>query len=86
MEPMIYNIHLHDDIVATRNLQDGAVENVKIQDHTIEGYKLHKETEIPAYTTIGEHADYERRAIRNTIISPNAPVGGRNGDIWLRFY
>ena len=85
-EPMIFNVHLHDDTVDTRNIMDGAVTRSKIASRSITGDKIDKETEIPAYTSIGEHADYERRCIRNVIMSPNTPRGGKNGDIWLRFY
>lgn len=85
-EPMIENIHMEDQSVSTRVLKDQAVTNDKVADHTLAGSKLQKETELPAYVSIAEHADYERRSLHNMILSPNMPYHGKNGDVWLRFY
>lgn len=84
-QKMIETIHLFDYAVTNRKIADLAITNAKIADHTIEGIKLARRTEIPAYTYVEEHRDYERRALRNTILSPRTPEGGHNGDIWLQF-
>lgn len=82
----VREIHLRDQAVTTRKIADGSVDDSKIAEHTISGSKLRKETVIPAYTTVESHNDYEKRSIRNTILSPNAPKNARNGDIWFRYY
>ena len=84
-ERMIETIHLFDYAVTNRKIADLSITNAKIENHTIEGIKLARRTEIPAYTYVEEHRDYEKRALRNTILSPRTPVGGHNGDIWLQF-
>jgi hypothetical protein len=84
-EEMINTIHIIDRAVTNRKLDKNAVSNEKIVDHTIQGDKIARNTVIPAYTTVEEHSDYERRSIRNTVLSPNAPRDGKNGDLWFRF-
>lgn len=83
--PIIRTDHIYDRSVTTEKIAIGAVENDNIAKNTISGDKIAKGTELPAYTSVAPSIDYERRALRNTIISPNAPTGGSNGDIWFRY-
>jgi hypothetical protein len=84
-EPIIDNQRLYDNSVTTDKIKDASVETSKIKDNAITSKKLNTEIELPAKTTVKEDTNYERRAVRNTILSPNAPSGGMNGDIWFRY-
>lgn len=85
MTAIIRSSHIFDGSITTEKIFDKAVENSKIADHTITGDKIAYNTEIPAYTRVTTHTDYERASIRNTVLSPNAPSGGENGLIWFRY-
>lgn len=82
---MIRSWHIYDDSVTTQKIVDKSVENTKLADKAVDGKKLTDDLELPAHTTVAAHTDYERRAVRNTILSPNSPTGGNNGDIWFRY-
>lgn len=77
--------HIYDQAVTTDKIAEHAVERDKIADKAIDGTKLADSLELPAYTTVAAHTDYERQSLRNTILSPNAPKGGSNGVIWFRY-
>lgn len=84
-EAMIYPVHLTDKAVTEDKIDIDAVRTDHIQKGAITGEKIAKDIVIPAYPTVESHTDYERRSLRNTILSPNAPKGGQNGDIWFRY-
>lgn len=84
-EAMIYPVHLTDKVVTEDKIDVDAVRTDHIQKGAITGEKIAKDIVIPAYPTVESHTDYERRSLRNTILSPNAPKGGQNGDIWFRY-
>ena len=84
-EAMIYPVHLTDKVVTEDKIDVDAVRTEHIQKGAITGEKIAKDIVIPAYPTVESHTDYERRSLRNTILSPNAPKGGQNGDIWFRY-
>ena len=77
--------HIFDNAVTTDKIATDAVQTVNIKDKSITSSKLNDEIELPAKTTVKEDNNYERRAVRNTILSPNAPSDGMNGDIWFRY-
>ncbi len=83
--PMIDKDLLEDGVITTQKIVNHAVETDKIADHAITSEKISPEIQLPAYTTVSEHENYEKRSLRNTILSPNAPSGGKNGDIWFRY-
>jgi hypothetical protein len=76
---------LYDNSVTTRKIKDAAIENSKIAEETITGNKLVPNIELPLYPTVPEHTSYTTRSLRNTILSPNPPSDGKNGDIWFRY-
>lgn len=82
---IINSTQILDESITTQKLAKRAVENDRIADGTIAGTKMAPDLELPAYTSVTPHTDYERRAVRNTVLSPNAPSGGSNGDIWFRY-
>ncbi|MCM1222306.1 MAG: hypothetical protein NC548_48350, partial [Lachnospiraceae bacterium] len=84
-EPMIDSEQLIDRSVTERKIDFDAVRTEHIQDGSITGDKLAENIVIPAYPTVEAHTDHERRSLRNTILSPNPPKGGQNGDIWFRY-
>lgn len=76
---------LSDNSVSTTKLVDQSVTNSKIADRSVTGNKMSNDVELPAKASVQAHTDYERRVVRNIIISPNKPTGGKNGDIWFRY-
>lgn len=84
-EAMIYPVHLTDKSVTEDKIAQDAVRTDHIQKGAITGKKIARDIIIPAYPTVEPHTEYERRSLRNTILSPNAPKGGQNGDIWFRY-
>ncbi|MCM1230740.1 MAG: hypothetical protein NC489_11450 [Ruminococcus flavefaciens] len=84
-EAMIYPVHLTDKSITEDKIDLEAVGTKHIKDGAITGDKIAKDIVIPAYPTVEAHTDYERRSLRNTILSPNPPKGGQNGDIWFRY-
>jgi hypothetical protein len=85
-EAVIRESHIQDGSITTSKIADQSITDDKIADRTITGSKIREGTILPAYTTVAAHTDYEKRSIRNTILSPNAPKNSRNGDIWFRYY
>ena len=83
--PMIDDTLLEDNVVSNRKIVDGAVDTSKIADKSITTDKLVDEIELPMDSKAMTSTNYGKRAIRNTILSPNAPSGGENGDIWFRY-
>ena len=85
--PIIDNVRLVDKSVTTNKLGDQAVENINIKDHTIQSQKLVNDIQLPGHPTVAPDngTSYQTRQLRNTIISANAPSGGQDGDIWLRY-
>ena len=77
--------HITDKSVTNRKIADGAVDTRTIEDNSVTSNKLSDKLELPAYTKVAPHQDLERECLRNTIISHNAPTGGSNGLIWLRY-
>lgn len=65
---------------------DHPVDLTKIADHSIAGRKLARNTQIPAQTTVEPQIEYEKKSLRNIIISHRTPRGGTNGDIWFKYY
>lgn len=82
---IINSTQILDGSITTQKLAKRAVENDKIADGTISGTKMAPDLELPALTKVASHTDYERAAVRNTVLSPNAPTGGTNGEIWFRY-
>lgn len=82
---LIRNYHIFDSAITTEKIATHAVENDKIADQSIDTRTLVPDLELPAHTTVAAHTDYERRAIRNTILSPNSPRGGYDGDIFFQY-
>lgn len=76
---------LYDNSVSNTKIQDGAVSTSKIADGAVNSIKLDKDLELKGYPTVESGTDYERRSVRNIILSPNAPKGGKPGDIWIRY-
>lgn len=74
-----------DGSITTRKLAKYAVENDRIADGTIKGEKLDVKIVLPAEASVQPSTAYETRAVRNTILSPNKPTGGNNGDIWFQY-
>ena len=83
--PVVMNQHIFDNAVDTSKIANDAVQTINIKDKSITSTKLADEIELPARTTVKEDTNYETRAVRNTILSPDAPNGGMNGDIWFRY-
>lgn len=83
--PIIRENHIYDRVVTTAKIGLEAVSTENIAHDAVTSDKLSRKLELPVYTTVESGTDYERRALRNTIISPNAPTGGSNGDIWFRY-
>jgi len=93
--PLIDELRLYDYVISKEKLQDNAVTNEKIiddavstnkiQDHAITSRKLAEDIILPEETIVKTTRNYEQRSLRNVVISPNRPSGGRNGDIWFRF-
>jgi hypothetical protein len=86
-QAIIEEVHLTDNSVARAKIQDLAVSNSKLQEKSITGNKMEDEIVLPARTTVAAHAHHSRRAVRNTILSPDAPTDdqGVDGDIWIRY-
>ena len=76
---------LYDNSVSNSKIQNGAVSTSKLADGAVTSIKLDKDIELKGYPTVESGTNYERRSIRNTILSPNAPKGGKPGDIWIRY-
>lgn len=76
---------LVDLSVTNRKIADKAVTTQKIANNSITTEKIEPNIELPGYPTVAPNTDYQRRSIRNTILSPDAPKGGSNGDIWFRY-
>jgi hypothetical protein len=83
---IINTAHLIDRSVTNQKLADNAVTNEKILNNSIKSEKFASNPILPLFPTIRAHTDYERRSLRNTIISNNIPTSAVNGDIWMRFY
>jgi len=95
-EPIINENQLMSESVTTPKIKDGSITNAKLADDSITGDKiaeksingnklsddlvLHENTSVQSSSV-----NYEQRVVRNIIISPNSPTGGKNGDIWFRF-
>jgi len=73
-EEMIKEIHIYDNSITER----------KIKDRNITGSKIARDQTIPSYTKVEEHTNYERRSLRNTIISAHNPEEFCMGDIWFQ--
>lgn len=85
--PIIDTTRLVDNSVNSSKLADNAVVNSKILDRTIQPEKLVNNIQLPGRPTVAADSgsSYATRSLRSTIISPDAPSGGQNGDIWLRY-
>lgn len=83
--PIIDTVRLVDKSVVSSKIDDQAVVNSKIADHTIQPEKLAQDIELQGFPTVKSNTSYETRSLRNTILSPDAPTGGQDGDIWLRY-
>lgn len=85
--PIIDTIRIIDKSVTSQKIAHQAVENVNIKDNTIEGNKLAESIQLPGHPVVAPDSgtSYQTRQLRNTIISPDAPSGGEDGDIWLRY-
>ena len=78
---------LYDNSVTESKIVDESVSTRKIADKAVTSDKLDDDMILRGYPTVepGPNYNYEKRSIRNTILSPNAPKGGRPGDIWIRY-
>ena len=76
---------LYDLSVSNSKLQDGSVSRSKIANSAIDSTKLDKDLQLKGSPTVESNTNYEKRSIRNIILSPNAPSGGQPGDIWIRY-
>ena len=78
---------LYDNSVTESKIVDGSVSTRKIADKAVTSDKLDDDMILRGYPTVepSQNHNYEKRSIRNTILSPNAPRGGRPGDIWIRY-
>lgn len=76
---------IKDNAVINEKIADYAVSTTKLQDKAVTSEKLSDGLVLPGETTVRTTRNYEQRSIRNVIISPKRPQGGRNGDIWFRF-
>ncbi|MCM1439768.1 MAG: hypothetical protein NC131_11305 [Roseburia sp.] len=68
------------------DIPNQSIDDSKIADHSVTGRKLARNTQIPAYTTVEPQTDYEKKSVRNIIISHRSPRGGSNGDIWFQYF
>jgi len=84
-EPLINHHQILTSAVITSKIANLAVENDKIADNTIRGEKLIPNIILPGNPSVPASNNYQMRALRNIIISPDAPSGGENGDVWLRY-
>ena len=84
-EPLIDHHQLLTSSVVTSKIANLAIENDKIADSTIRGEKLVNNIVLPGNPSVPANTNYSARSLRNIIISPDAPSGGQNGDIWLRY-
>lgn len=83
---VIQEHHLVDRSVTERKIDEKAVSTSKIADQAVTAEKIQTDIELKGYPTVAAHTNYERRSIRNTILSPNKPNStGFNGDIWFRY-
>jgi len=73
-----------EEIINEVHLYDNSITNRKIKDGSITAEKIARNQTIPVFTTVEEHIDYERRSIRNTIISAHVPEISCAGDIWFQ--
>lgn len=83
--PIIDTIRIVDKSVTSIKVADQGIENQNILDHTIQGGKLVNDIVLPGLPSVNASTSYQTRSLRNTIISSDAPSGGENGDIWLRY-
>ena len=86
-EALIDHDKLFDRSVSGLKIQLSTIENENIRDRTIEGRKLIDDILLGGRPTVNpDNKDtYKRRSLRNTIISMDAPEGGQDGDIWIRY-
>lgn len=85
--PMIEEIHMMDASISTRKIQDRAVDKDKIAEDAVQGEHIVPNVELRGNPTVAANANYEKRSIRNIILSPNKPSmsGCKNGDIWFQY-
>lgn len=74
----------NEEMIKTTQLYDQSVTNRKIANRSITGEKIDRNQVVPGYTTVEENTEYERRSIRNTIISASTPMNSKAGDIWFQ--
>ena len=76
---------LYDNAVTDIKLANNSVVRRTILNNAIDGNKIEENVLLRGYPTVKSGTDYERRSIRNTILSPNSPRGGQPGDIWIKY-
>lgn len=86
-EALIDHNRLFDRSVSGLKIQINTIENENIRDHVIEGRKIVDDAILGGRPTVTPDTKdtYKRRSLRNTIISMDAPEGGQDGDIWIRY-
>jgi hypothetical protein len=85
--PMVDTEKLFDRSVTGLKIQLNTIETDNLKESSVTSSKLDENLEFRGRpTVVPDTAEtYEKRSLRNTIISPNAPEGGQDGDIWLRY-
>ena len=85
--PMIDTEKLFDRSVSGLKIQLNTIENDNIKDKTIYGHKIADDIILGGHPTVSPdtYNTYKTRSLRNTIISMDAPSGGEDGDIWIRY-
>lgn len=79
---------LKDDVVSNSKIKDGAVDGKKIPNETITSDHLKKDLELKGNPTVKPNINYEKRSVRNIILSPSRPTTTKdfqNGDIWFQY-
>lgn len=86
-EALIDHNRLFDRSVSGLKIQINTIENENIRDRAIEGRKIADDVILGGRPTVTPDTKdtYKRRSLRNTIISMDAPEGGQDGDIWIRY-
>ena len=84
--PVIDNEKLFDRSVSSRKIELKAITDELIADEALNPKKMREDIPLRRMTTIEADTKdtYQKRKLRNTIISEEAPHGGEPGDIWLR--
>lgn len=76
---------IKDRSIINSNLANDSVNTRTIEDKSITSEKFADTIELPVATTVGAQTDLEAVALRNTVISHNAPSSCGNGVIWFRY-